>query len=89
MHDGNERKLLGMTVISLVKEYTMERNSNEVIKNEVRDGNIRGILRADLSAQDQIEDEILNDGNELASQPATNRAIKASPTVDLQKDSLS
>ena len=67
----------------------MERKSNEVIKNEVRDGNIRGILRADLSAQDQIEEEILNDGNELASQPATNRAIKVSPTVDSQKDSLS
>ncbi len=66
----------------------MDRKSQEIIKNEIGAGNIRGILRADTTAQDKIKEEILNDGNELESEPAAKGVIKI-PTVELQKDSLS
>jgi len=67
----------------------MERKSNEVIINEVREGNIRGILRANTSEQEQIKNEILNDGNELENEPAANKRINVEAQTDLQKDSLS
>ena len=67
----------------------MERKSNEVIINEVREGNIRGILRANTSEQNQIKNEILNDGNELENEPAANKRINVEAQTDLQKDSLS
>jgi len=67
----------------------MERKSNEVIINEVREGNIRGILRANTSEQNQIKNEILNDGNELEKEPPANKNINVDAQTNFQKDSLS